>query len=119
MNAQNVFAFASADPLSDIIRLNAGQFTAGFLAWLSDNKSIWCRFENEANKLWNRGRRHYSSRTIIEFLRHETALFEKDGVFKVNNIWAPDMARLYMLRYPEKHDFFETRRMPGSKRDAA
>lgn len=118
MTAQNVFAFAGPDPLTDIIQINAGQFTTGFLAWLADNRPIWDRFEMEATKLWNRGRKHYSARTIIEFLRHETALFEKDCTFRINNNIAPDLARLYRLRYPDRADFFETRVQHGTSRAA-
>lgn len=119
MTAQNVFAFASADPLTDIIRTNAGQFTTGFLEWLADNRKIWERFENEANKLWNRKIKHWSARTIIEFLRHETALFDTDRTFKINNNIAPDLARLYRLRYPDRAEFFDTRCQAGSQRNAA
>lgn len=115
---QNVFAFAAADPLTDIICLNSGQFTAGFLVWLADNRKIWDRFETEANKLWNRQIRHWSARTIVEFLRHETALFDSDRTFKINNNIAPDLARLYRLRYPDRADFFETRVQHGTSRAA-
>jgi hypothetical protein len=39
-------------------------------------------------------------------------------VWKINNNLAPDLARLYVLRYPEAGDFFEFRVMPGSERAA-
>lgn len=112
------FAFASDDPLTDIINQNIGQFSADFLAWLSLNKGIWNRFEVEANKLWNHGVRRWGARTIIEYLRHETALFDTDRTFKLNNNNAPDMARLYTLRYPDRAGFFEKRVMPGSNRSS-
>jgi len=57
---------------------------------------IWKAFEREANAVWRNGRRHYSARTIGEYLRHETALRE-DGEWKIT-----DMARLYGLMYPER-----------------
>jgi hypothetical protein len=97
-------------------------FQPGFLDWLSDNWPVWERFEREASYIWFRGRRHYSARTIIEWLRHETVLREavrQDvGEFKLNNNWVPDLARLYGMVYPDRSGLFETRVMPNSRRAA-
>jgi DNA modification methylase len=87
-----------------------------------DNWPVWERFEREASYIWFRGRRHYSARTIIEWLRHETVLREavrQDvGEFKLNNNWVPDLARLYGMVYPDRSGLFETRVMPNSRRAA-
>lgn len=103
-----------------LVRGNAGTFIDGFAEWLDENWSVWIAFEREASRIWNRGRRHYSARTIGEWLRHETAAREGPNElgFKVNNnIW-PDLARLYMLVHPDRDKFFERRVMPLSKRSA-
>lgn len=89
-----------------------------FLAWLAENAHVWIAFEREANKVWNRGRRHYSARTIWEVLRHESALSDSDKLFKLNNVRAPDCARLYLLLYPSRAGFFDTRLQAGSARAA-
>lgn len=84
-------------------------FKPSFPSWLVDNFAIWKSFESEANALWSMGRRHYSARTIGEFLRHSTALREASSEFKLNDHVWPDCARLYMLLYPEREGFFELR----------
>lgn len=85
------------------------QYREGFALWLSRNWSIWTRFEFEANKLRERGRRHYSARTIGEYIRHSTALREKEPTFKCDDKWWPDCARLYIWLNPSAAGFFETR----------
>lgn len=100
-------------PLFSLAEAHALQFRAGFLAWLVANVHVWAAFEREANRVWHRGRRHYSARTLIEHLRHETALADDGADFKLNNNAAPDLARLYLLRYPERGDLFELRARPA------
>lgn len=80
-----------------------------FYEWLRANFHIWKRFVQEADKVRGTGREHYSARTIGEFLRHQTALRDKESQFKCdNNVW-PDCARLYLALRPEAKDFFELR----------
>jgi hypothetical protein len=86
------------------------QYRPGFREWLDANRHVWARFEEEALKVWHKGRRHYSARTIIEFLRHETACAELDGPFKLNDHATPDLARLFIARHPQCAELFETRR---------
>lgn len=97
---------------------DASKFRADFSAWLAQNPDIWLRFVAEADKVWRSGRRHWSARTIIEYIRHETALREAGGLLKINNNFAPDLARLYIDSFPERADLFETRRQAGSPRAA-
>lgn len=85
------------------------QFRVDFAAWLEANWPIWERFCGIADAVWNTGRRHYSARTIVEVMRHETALSEQGGMFKINNNFAPDLARLYVMHRPERVAFFETK----------
>lgn len=84
---------------------NGRLYRPDFHAWLSENFAIFVAFATQANSLWNRGRTHYSARTIIEWLRHETALRETSGGWKINDWYTPDMARLYMVLYPERTMF--------------
>lgn len=71
--------FASADQpmILSVVECQSFLFRPDFRAWLADNFHIWLAFEREANHVWTTGRRHYSARTIGEYLRHETALREK------------------------------------------
>ena len=87
------------------------KFRSVFRSWLRMNWRVWVRFEAEANKIWARGRTHYSARTIGEYLRHETILNEEpEGEFKLNDHYWPDLARIYVCLHPEREGFFETRK---------
>lgn len=102
-----------------LAQANAGAFRPGFIAWLGDNLHVWIAFKREADRIWNRGRRHYSARTIIHYLRHETALQSNDDDdWKINNNVSPDLARLYLLLHPDRTDFFELRTQSNSERAA-
>lgn len=88
-------------------------FRRDFADWLRNNFHVWIAFEREANRVWARGRTHYSARTIGEYLRHETMVAEQPNPlqFKVNDHYWPDLARLYTCFHPERDGFFERR--PG------
>jgi hypothetical protein len=93
----------------EIVRGNRGVFRDGFADWLEtpEGKGIWAEFEESALKI-ARKRSHWSARTIIEYLRHMSALRDA-GAYKINNCIAPDCARLFMLIHPEYVGFFELR----------
>jgi hypothetical protein len=86
-----------------------------FSVWLAADFDIWIQFTRQAGRIWGMGRRHYSARTIVEYLRHETSARSVDSEFKINNDATPGMAQLYMLIMPERSGFFELRQ----KREAA
>jgi hypothetical protein len=95
-------------------------FRPEFRAWLEANWTIWLAFKQEADRIWARGRRHYAARTIIEWLRHETALQEQPvAEFKINGNFVPDLARLYLVFHPERDGFFELRHHHESEARAA
>lgn len=103
-----------------MIAANPNTFRREFGEWLDKNFAVWEAFEREANSIWDRGRRHYSARTIGEYLRHESALREQPNQhqFKLNDHYWPDLARLYMMLNPERDGFFERRVNPLSVRAA-
>jgi hypothetical protein len=101
-----------------LVRANASIFRDDFPGWLAENAHVWLAFEREANKVWDRGRRHYSGRTIIEVLRHNSALADTGPVYKINDHYTPDMSRLYRLVHPARAELFATRVLPGSERAA-
>lgn len=84
-------------------------FRADFKEWLMENWHIWEAFKREANRMWEFNRAHYSARTIVHWLRHETAVAEANGEFKVNNNFSPDLGRLWECFYPKRVGFFEKR----------
>lgn len=88
---------------------NANRFRDGFPEWLEKHMTLWEHYEREANAVWHEGFRHYASRTIWELMRHHTRHREQAGEYKLNNNWAPCLARLYLVLYPEREGFFELR----------
>jgi hypothetical protein len=102
-----------------LVRCNTDKFAPDFHFWLLDNFAIWRRFKREADLVWQSGRRHYSARTIGEFIRHQTALRDSNVTFKCNDHVWPDCARLWLLLYPERKGFFDTRVQLGSSKRLA
>lgn len=84
-------------------------FRDDFDGWLLNNWYLYLRFEKEANRVAHR-RTHYSANTIIEYLRHETAMRDStDEEFKFNDRWTSSIARLYGLMNPINAGLFEYR----------
>lgn len=80
-------------------------FCASFQGWLSENMAVYEEFEARALRLWEMGRKHYSARTIMESIRHDSDIRESSGQYKINNNIVPDCARLFLLVHPEKRMF--------------
>ena len=77
----------------------------------NENRHIYFAFEREALKLIEKGRTHYSPVTIIEFIRHNTAISARPDAdeFKINNNIRAYYSRLFAYRFPAKKDFFQFR----------
>ena len=86
------------------------QFFRKDWAWFNDNWHIVEAFEDAAIQLIRIGRDHYSARTIVEVLVHESVLKEVAGEFKIGNDNAPDLARIFVVLHPEHVEFWEYRR---------
>jgi len=97
--------------LAILIEYNQELFPNKFVEWLQDNHHIFTAFAQQAKDVANKGFKHYSSKTIIEYLRHHTALSEEGGEWKINNNYTPHMARLFDLRYPSYAGMFEYRKI--------
>lgn len=94
----------------ELVQANPDAFRPDFLQWLTWNPHIWTAFVAKADEVRARGRKHYSARTIVEVLRHESVLRESPlGQWKINDHAAPNLARLYILFRPEAYGFFELR----------
>jgi hypothetical protein len=104
--------------VTEQLHLLLSKYRPDFADWLSANPHIWSAFCAKANEVWARGRRHYSARTIVEVMRHESAIAEASGEWKITNNFIPDMSRLFRDTFPERADLFETR-LPHNARRAA
>lgn len=88
---------------------NEAKFPDDFLEWLPENMHVFEAFSLEATKVKARGFTHYSAYTIVEFLRHHSAVRETKGEWKINNNHRPYLARLFDLVYPDRAGLFEYR----------
>lgn len=96
-------------PALELAHRHRFQFTQEFLEYLPENLHVWEAFEREALRVAARGFQHYSARTVIEFLRHYSALEESAGAWKLNNDNTPYLARLFALAHPGRAHLFEFR----------
>jgi hypothetical protein len=92
---------------------NAHLFTPEFLAYLPENLHVYRDFEREALRVVRRGLKHYAARTIMEVLRHNSALAEAGEDYKLNNNMIPSHARLFALMHPIHAGLFEFRGRRG------
>lgn len=83
-------------------------FRPDFKAYLTDNWHVYHEFERRALQVAQR-REHYAARTIAESIRHDSAVGELFGEFKVNNNAIPDCARLFAMMNPHHGGLFEFR----------
>tara|TARA_R110002110_G_scaffold112168_6_gene278974 strand:+ start:1910 stop:2194 length:285 start_codon:yes stop_codon:yes gene_type:complete len=82
--------------------------------WLDfhrENPHVYKLFSKYAFEAINRGREHYSARTIIELIRWHTDIETNDKDFKINDHTVPYYARLFMHENPEHKGFFELRKL--------
>jgi len=87
--------------------------------YLRENPVFWRVFCDEAFAMIHRGREHYGHKTIVEYLRHESARFGPDPEgFKVNNNYAATFARVFEVTYPEHRGFFRLRHRVSEHRRA-
>jgi hypothetical protein len=92
-----------------IVALHPETFPTEFSEWLDDNLHVWDAFAAQALSVVNVGFKHYSARTIIEVLRHHSALTEGGGIWKLNDHTTAYLARLFALAYPQHAKLFEFR----------
>lgn len=84
-------------------------FREGFGRWLEDNWGIWLAFEKEALRVHAAGRTHYSANRVIEYLRHDTAMRDRDSEWKMDDRWVSSLARLFAMMNPRMSELFEFR----------
>ena len=90
--------------LTNLAKRHRAVFTDKFMAWFPDNEHVYLLFEYLADKLWASGKQHYSSRTISEKMRFDYGIVSANDTFKINNIYTPDLGRLYVLKTSRTDD---------------
>ena len=88
--------------------LYPADFRPDFRVWLAENHHVFAEFERRALQVAAR-RDHYSARTIMEVIRHDSVIGELSGSWKINGNFVPDCARLFALLHPQHASLFEFR----------
>ena len=89
----------------EFVAMYASDYPDGFFQWLQDNNHIWLAFEKLALQMAGK-RERYSARTIVEVMRWNTDIREKDITFKLSNNMTPGMARLWMMKHGKQYPKF-------------
>jgi hypothetical protein len=110
--AQN--AILMIDAKFQLMLSHEDQFSDDFFEWLPNNEHIYDAFSFETMKIIRKGYQHYSGRTILEVLRHHSALSEQ-GIWKLNNNHTPYLCRLFALMNPRFAEIFEYRTVKKPK----
>jgi hypothetical protein len=95
--------------VAGLVVANWTDFIPEFLEYLPANFHVFEAFEAEALKIVARGFSHYSGNTIIEVLRHHSALAQVGDTYKLNDKYTPYLARLFALVHPTHAELFEYR----------
>lgn len=86
-----------------------------FNQYNQENPQIFEEFKKITFRLLDAGRTHYGAKGVIEIIRYNTLVgsqgYQKKTDFKINNNYAPDYARLFMIAYPIYSEFFRTREL--------
>ncbi len=80
---------------------------AKFLCWYKSQPQVWREFERITLDLVARGKKA-GAVDIMARIRWECEI-EKGEDFKVNNTYAPYLARVFILKYPKNKSYFEFR----------
>lgn len=84
-----------------------------FLKWLTENRASWEAFEKYTLELIGSGKK-LGAKAVAERVRWDIEI-ERGEEFKVNNNFVSLMARLFLIKYPEHKEYFETRELKGLK----
>ena len=93
-----------------IINSSEYDYSDDFVSWLGKNPAIWQMFTQKALYAFRGDHKtRFGSKAILEILRWESFVSDKDKTFKINNNYASDMARLVMDLKPEMRGYFRIR----------
>ncbi len=79
-----------------------------------ENPNIYKAFVNYAYEAKKKGFSNYSAKSLFEIIRWHTPI-KADGVFKINNNYAPDYARKMMQEYESFKGFFRVRTLKAKR----
>lgn len=80
-----------------------------FLKYHQDNPHVWAAFERFALQAADSGRKRIGTAMIYERMRWYSMIEATGDIYKINNNYKADYARLFNEKYPHLHDMFPTR----------
>lgn len=80
-----------------------------FEAYHRDNPPVYEAFVRFTMQAIRAGRKHVGSKDVVEKIRFESAVSEKNSEFKINNNFTPFLARKFMKDYPRYAGIFQLR----------
>lgn len=83
--------------------------TPNFKRWAITNWHIYRAFERRSLRLINLGFRHGGAREIVENIRWQSRLAEKQSEYKINNNHTPWLARAFSELNPRHRAFFRVK----------
>ena len=94
-----------------------------FQEYHQENPDIYQAFKKITFQLIDNGRTYYGAKGIIEVIRYDRiigavsyATEDQDSLeFKINNNYAPDYARKFMVDYPLYNNFFKLRQLKKAR----
>lgn len=83
------------------------EYSKRFIRYHAENPGVWAMFEKFALEAAE-SRARFSAQMIFERMRWYTRI-ETKGVFKINNNYRPDYARMFIEKYPQHAGLFQLR----------
>ena len=87
-----------------------------FEQYHKEHPQIYKAFINYAYEAKKKGFDTYSAKSLFEIIRWHTPI-KADGVFKINNNYAPDYARKMMNEYESFKGFFRVRELKAKRHE--
>lgn len=86
-------------------------FPDWFLEYMNENPKVYEKFEQLALTGINAGIERVSGRYIVETIRWNTRVAEKNSLFKIDDHVSPYLTRFFITKYPHYESRFELRKV--------
>lgn len=84
------------------------EYSQRFLQYHAANPQVWDLFKRFALEAAGK-RKRFSAQMIFERIRWYSQIETSGDVYKVNNNYRPDYARMFLVEYPQYKDLFSLR----------
>lgn len=103
--------------MADYQRATGKTIREAFVAFHALNPHVYQRFKDIVFRLIERGRKRYSSKTILCVVRFQRDMeTQSDEEYRINDAFTAEYARLFIVDFPQHKDFFEFRELRRHER---